>query len=199
MYWGRSVYGFDAKFVPYVSVAVTEWLVSMVTLINALTVRFDEFYLGTIWINKEFYPSCIIPCCQAILGNLLPEWSHTSNFYSTVDFGDKVAAHRIERRIYKVLDIDYNLDKPYTSQHNIHEDHGYGPILSSELNNTTDLYSVVLPKNIMNLTPSSPSPRLSTPYALSLPLSKDASNSPEIVLHPSYPAIEPLCSGGGQL
>ena len=126
-------------FVPYVSGAITEWLASMVILINALVERCNKFYLGTIWINKEFYPSCIIPCCQAILGNLLPGWCYNSNLYNTADFGDKVAAHRMELRVYKVLDTDYEVDKPYTPQYNIHEDRGYGHILSSELNNTTNI------------------------------------------------------------
>ena len=108
-----SVYGFDAMFIPFVSGSVTVWLASMVTLINALAIRCEKFYLGTIWINKEFYPSCIIPCCQAILENILPEWSYTSNLYNTTKFGDKVAAHRIKIRIYKVLDTDYDINKPY--------------------------------------------------------------------------------------
>ena len=56
------IQGFDAMFVPYISGAVTEWLSSIVVLINALAIRCDRFHLGTIWINKEFYPSCIISC-----------------------------------------------------------------------------------------------------------------------------------------
>ena len=58
---------------------------------------------------------------------------------------------------------------------------------------------MVLSKDILKLKPCSSSPELSTPFALSLPLPMDASHSPEIVLHPSYPAIKPLCSGGGQI
>lgn len=79
----------------------------------------EEFYLETIWIDKEFYPSCINPSYKVIWGDILQEWSYTLTFYNTADFCKKVAAHCIELRINKVYDIDYNLDKPYTPQHDI--------------------------------------------------------------------------------
>ena len=162
-------------------------------------VRYHVFYLRTIWINKELYPSCIIPCCHLILKYLLPGWCYTSHVYNTAEFGDKVAAHRVKFRIFQTLDTDYNLDQHYTPYYNRLDERGYSPTLSPELNNPTDLYSIVLPQDILTLTPSSPTPELSTLYALPLPESEDILHTPEIFLHPLYPAIEPMYSGGGQI
>ena len=39
----------------------------------------------------------------------MPGWCYTLHLYNTVAFGDRVAACRIEIRVYCTLDTDYNL------------------------------------------------------------------------------------------
>ena len=140
-------------------------------------------------INKEFYSTCVIPCCHLILKDILPGWCYTSHLYNTAEFGDNAAPYIIEIRVFCILDTDYNLNHRYTPSSAGYTERDYIPIPSPELNDPTDLYSIAFPRDILKLTPTSPTPELSTPYTLSLPVSTNIAYAPQIVLHPSYLAI----------
>ena len=72
-----NIHGIDVMSIPYSNGGLTEWLKSIILIINSITTSSSVFYLGTIWVNKELYPPTIAPLDTRILSNLVQGWTYS--------------------------------------------------------------------------------------------------------------------------
>ena len=142
-------YGIDAMFISYRDQTLPSWLSSTLSIINMAAIICSLYYQGCIWIPQDFYPANLVAIVTIILSSVSSGWRYTSHRYNSAVFGDTVAAWCIGIKIFRDNDTEYGMDTSCTNNNCAYHSCGYEHSIDLEHNTQVDLYSILLPPDIL--------------------------------------------------
>ena len=152
-------------FIPYSSGPITTWLSNMILIVNGLISSCPLLCQCSLWINSAFYITAK-PICARIIAGLAHGWTTFITHYSTAIYGDAIAASRIGIHIYRDDSATNHSSSEYFASIPDVSNCGYAPCLNMSLNDPADLLTFELPRDVLVLSETSPSPTIMMPYPI---------------------------------
>ena len=186
--------GMDAIFIPYQCGSMMDWLsqtVPLITVLDASGPRFIQVYL---WAPISFLYCGLSQDIRSVHAELPETWSYRVREYNVANFRDKVSAIKVCIELSMCTNVLYS-ESTKTNCSSTSLDCGFGKYVNDSYNDELVKPAIPFLQNVL----SSLEDESSHPHYLPLRIDRagaaDDSCRYSIILHPDYPADEPVVVG----